>query len=180
MNESREQQNAIHSSKPLNPIPTPHPLLPHPRIPRLNIRQPRMRSIRIPLPLWPGRLKPRLRPALRNQLAHRASPVVANMVSALRLLSSITIHQFAIASVPFGPALPAHFCSERCGCGLIDAEVRGDDDAVVALSAFERDEAPVDFFCDDVRGPCERVAEAAAAPGDPFEDVAFNHVSVCR
>ena len=56
---------------------------------------------------------------------------------------------------------------------IIDAEVWVDDDAVVVLCAGKGDKAAVDFFCYDGRRAREGGAEAAAAPGDPFKDVAW-------
>lgn len=48
-----------------------------------------------------------------------------------------------------------------------------DDDAVVLTGTCECDEFAVDFCGYDVGGACQGVTEAAAAPGYPFEDVAW-------
>jgi hypothetical protein len=75
-----------------------------------------MRSIRILLPLWPGRLEPRLLLTLLHQLRNRASSIVPIFID-------------------FTPILPHLFTKFR-GSTLVDAVIVGiDDDAVVACCA---------------------------------------------
>ena len=123
-----------------------------------------MRSVRILLPLRRGRIQPRFRSTLGDELAHRPAPVVSNIIAALTL---------ATLGLAVGKLLLlAHLGSESLGGVFVNAEVRIDHDAVIALCAVEGDEPAVHFLCDDGSGPREGVAETTAAPSDPFEDVA--------
>jgi hypothetical protein len=118
-----------------------------------------MRSIRILLPLRPWGFQSRLLLTLLHQLRNRASSIVPILID-------------------LSPILPHLFTKFR-GSTLVDAVIVGvDDDAVVAGGARGRDEAAVDFLCDDSGGARERVAETAATPGYPFEDVACGYVSI--
>ena len=137
-------------------VPALQPPRPHLPIPLHHIRQPHMRSIRILLPLRSRRLQARLLLTLLQHLRHTRPPIIAQLRRVSRAL-----------------ALLADFLTELGGSTLVDGEVaRVDDDAVVAGCAGDGDEFLVDFAGDDCCRTSQGVAEAAAAPGYPFEDVA--------
>jgi hypothetical protein len=123
-----------------------------------------MRPVRILLPLRRGRIQTSFLSTLGDELAHRPAPVVSNIIATLTL----TTPRLAVGKLLLLP----HFRSESLGGVFVNTEVRIDYDAIIALCAIEGDEPAVHFLCDNGSGPREGVAEAAAAPGYPFEDVA--------
>jgi hypothetical protein len=146
--------NLITTLYPSSLIPHPNSPFSHRLIPVAHILQPCMRSIRILLPLRPRWLQPRLGLTLCHQLANGA-----------------TIVSLCINSL--GPLI-AHFGPQFCCCGFVDRKFgRMHDDAVVFCGARYSDKAAVDFSSNGGSRPRCGVAETAAAPGYPFEDVAW-------
>ena len=75
--------------------------------------------------------------------------------------------------IPRFLAVLADPISEPVGGVFVDGEVGWtDDDTVVERGAGDGDEFAVDFLGDERGGAGQGIAEAAAAPCDPFEDVA--------
>jgi hypothetical protein len=73
----------------------------------------------------------------------------------------------------------AHRRTQRFSSFFLDSEgLRMHNDTIVVLRSGDAHEAAVDFAGYDRGRACEGVAEAAAAPGYPFKDVAFESVSV--
>lgn len=114
-----------------------------------------MRPIRLPLPLPPRCPQARLLPTPRHQLADRAPTINSD-----------------IATPALRRALHAHLRAQRLGRRLVDAKVLVDYNTVVLRGAVACDEAAMDFEGYGGGRAQERVAEAAATPGDVFEDVA--------
>lgn len=138
-------------------IPPIQTLLPHGLIPILHIRQSNMRTIRILFPLRPRSRKTCLLFSPGNQFFHLASSVITQL---LGISSALSIF--------------LHLSSQLSGGSFIDCEVAGtNDNAIVLRGTGHSDEFLVYFGGDNVCRAGEWVAETAATPSYPFEDVTY-------
>lgn len=122
-----------------------------------------MRPVGVFLPLRRGRIQSRFLSTLRDELAHRPTPVISNIIATLTL----TIRGLAVGEL----FLLAYLGSESLGGVFVNTEVCIDHNAIIALCAVEGDEPAVHLLCDNGSGPRKGVAETTAAPGYPLENV---------